>query len=107
MKFFSTSLLFILFSSSVYAETSYKAKRISTVSEQTKIGCTLFKLEGVKEADPAKPNSSWFALHFSKSGYTDTVKKLFSAYSHGKSIHVSTTGKLVCGGFASVADLQL
>jgi hypothetical protein len=69
--------------------------------------CFFFRLEGVAQADPVKPNDPWFAMSRSHSGATATFALLLAARVSGLPLSlVATTGQLVCG-YAQVASVLL
>jgi hypothetical protein len=73
-------------------------------------GCVWFTLAGVPQADPALPNSPWFAIPTSQLGYSELYAALLSAKVAGNQVQVVTTGAVAggsCSAYAGVAAVIL
>lgn len=68
--------------------------------------CIYFTLEGVAEADPAKPGDPWFAIPRTQYGAKDAYAMLLAAKLTGKTVFVSTRGTLSCG-YAAVSQVLM
>lgn len=70
------------------------------------IECFLFRLDGVREADPAVPRSPWFAIRKSRSGAQEYLSRLLNArITNAPLQRIETTGTAVCG-HAEVAHID-
>jgi hypothetical protein len=60
--------------------------------------CFYFTLEGVTEADPAKPNNAWFAVLRTQNGAKEMYATFLAAKLSGSTLsQVNGSGTLVCG----------
>lgn len=60
--------------------------------------CYFFKLDGVAQADPAVPNSPWFAVSTSQANAKEMYALLLSVRASGGTLsRVLTSGAVVCG----------
>jgi len=68
--------------------------------------CFYFTLQGVSEADPAKPGDPMFAIPRTQYGAKDAYAMLLAAKISGEPVVVKTRGTLACG-YAAVAEVQM
>ena len=72
--------------------------------------CLFFSLVGVTQADPINPNSPWFAVVPTQTGFSQVYAMLLSGKLAGSTIYVVTTGSAAgstCGSYAGVAAVML
>jgi hypothetical protein len=85
----------VLFSYGAFSA-EHGGKSVQTVVSPDERPCTFFALEGVAEADPIKPNDSWFAVPLDHNGHDVIVSLLLAAYTAGKPVSVVATGTRSC-----------
>jgi hypothetical protein len=89
------------------AEVVYSGKKITTLyGFYDSADCIYFKLEGVTQADPIKPNESLFAISRTQPGAKEAFATLLTAKITRTAPWVRTRGNLVCG-YAGVAEVIL
>jgi hypothetical protein len=70
--------------------------------------CIWFSLTGIAQADPIVPNSPWFALARTQTGFNEIYAMLLATKMSGATIAILTTGTNaggVCNGYAGVAQV--
>jgi len=70
--------------------------------------CIWFTLTGITQADPSVPNSPWFALARTQTGFTEIYAMLLATKMSGATIAILTTGASaggVCSAYAGVAQV--
>lgn len=78
--------------------TDHVGKTVSELqANHTATDCFYFRLDGVSEADPVKPNDPWFAVSRTAYGAKDAYALLLAARVTGTAVHIVTTGAMVCG----------
>lgn len=90
-----------------FAQVNYVDKKISELHGfYDGADCAYFKLEGVAQADPVKPNEPFFAISRSQFGAKEAFATLLAAKVAGLAPVVQTRGNIVCG-YAGVARIIL
>jgi hypothetical protein len=91
----------------VEAQVLYSDRKVGTLQAfYDGADCVFFKLEGVTQADPIKPNDPMFAIAATQAGAKNAYAALLAAKLAGLMPIVRTRGNLVCG-YAGVAELIL
>lgn len=86
---------------------TYADKKVTTLyGFYDAADCVYFRLEGVSQADPVKPNESLFAIARSQPGAKEAFATLLAAKLSGLAPFVRTRGNLICG-YAGVAEIIL
>ena len=89
------------------AQVLHSDKKIATLQAfYDGADCVFFKLEGVTQADPVKPNDPMFAIAATQPGAKNAYAALLGAKLSGLTPIVRTRGNLVCG-YAGVAEVIL
>lgn len=89
------------------AQVLYSDRKITTLQAfYDGADCVFFKLEGVVQADPVKPNDPMFAIAATQPGAKNAYAALLGAKLSGLTPVVRTRGSLVCG-YAGVAEVIL
>ena len=79
--------------------TGHHGKRVGYLQPaEITTDCFYFTLEGVTQADPAKPNDPWFAVLRTQSGAKEMYATLLAAKLSGSTLtQVNASGTIVCG----------
>ena len=90
-----------------HSQVVYTGKKITTLyGFYDSADCIYFKLEGVTQADPIKPNEPLFAIARTKGGAKEAFATLLAAKITRTPPWVRTRGNVVCG-YAGVAEVIL
>lgn len=87
----------------------HTAKRVVQLHEDANRPCTIFRLEGVNEADPAVFGSPWFVVPRTHAAYTQLFAMLLTAKATNLpvTVHSSGTATAACDGLATVNIVML
>jgi hypothetical protein len=97
-----------LFCVDASASQQYQATVAQIEPPNYNLDCFWFQLSGVAQADPVVPNSPWFAIPRTQTGYNELIATLLAAKLSGSTVEVATTGAVAggsCSSYAGVAWL--
>lgn len=89
----------VLFCIDIAESASHYSKTVAILqASEITSDCFYFRLEGVAEADPVKPNDPWFAVARTQNGAKEIYATLLAARVSNTGLYqVTTTGQLACG----------
>ena len=99
--------LFVSLSHEAKAWTQYTSKEV-TLLELNTSGCHFFQISGVAQADPAVPNSPWFAIPITAGNNAkEMLAVILTARATGTPLNrVVANGNIACGA-AEVGTIDL